>query len=356
MIVAESVELDILKHVKIDEHSREAKYRQIVKSIIHNISIGNLVIDQKIPSINNFSEELYVSRDTVEKAYNILKERDIISSIRGKGFYIARTKLISKISICFLVNKLSSYKMRIYNSFLSSIGANAHTELFIYHCDESLFLNLLDKHKSSYDYYVVMPHFKTEQLEHTSMTDAVSLALKKIPENKLILMDNSLELDSNAMITVYQDFEKDIYNGLKEGIQKLAKYNKVTLVYPEKSVYPYPRRILHGVRKFCYENSFEFEVIDEVFCDMILNRGDLFIIIEENDLVNFIKQTREHEYVLGTDIGVISYNDTPLKELFGISVVSTNFMIMGAKAATMILNKEKGKFNVPFNFIDRDSV
>lgn len=38
-----------------------------------------------------FSEEFYLSRDTVEKAYNILKERNVISSIRGKGYYITRT-------------------------------------------------------------------------------------------------------------------------------------------------------------------------------------------------------------------------------------------------------------------------
>jgi len=111
----------MIKYIKIDENSRVPKYQQIVDSIIHNISVGNLSMDQKIPSINMFSEEFYLSRDTVEKAYNILKERKIITAIRGKGYYITRTKLISKVNILFLINKLSSYKMRIYNSFLDSL-------------------------------------------------------------------------------------------------------------------------------------------------------------------------------------------------------------------------------------------
>jgi DNA-binding transcriptional regulator YhcF (GntR family) len=348
--------MEIANFVRIDEDSRESKYQQIVKSIIHNISIGNLVMDEKIPSINNFSEELYVSRDTVEKAYNILKERSVISSIRGKGFYVARTKLISKINILFLINKLSSYKMRIYNSFVDSVGTNAHTDLHIYHCDESLFLNLLDKHKASYDYYIIMPHFKTDDLKHASITETVSQAMKKIPENKLILMDNALETDENQIITIYQDFENDVYSALKLGLQKLSKYNKIIVVYPEESIYPYPRRILRGIGKFCAEYKFDFETIDQIYDDMIVKKGDLFIIIEESDLVSFIKQARENEYVLGQDVGVISYNDTPLKDLFGISVVSTDFDIMGKTAAKMIINKEKGKFKVPFNFIDRDSV
>ena len=137
---------------------------------------------------------------------------------------------------------------------------------------------------------------------------------------------------------------------------KIRKYKKLVLVYPDKAVYPYPRRILHGFRKFCVENVIDFEIIDKVYDDIILKNGDLFITIEEADLVSLVKQIREDEFVLGKDIGVISYNETPLKELLGITVISTDFKIMGEKTAYMILNKEKGKFKVPFNFIDRDSL
>jgi len=48
------------------------------------------------------SEEFYLSRDTVEKAYKILKERKIITSVIGAGHYISRTNLNSKINILFL--------------------------------------------------------------------------------------------------------------------------------------------------------------------------------------------------------------------------------------------------------------
>ncbi|WP_445736518.1 GntR family transcriptional regulator [Mariniflexile sp.] len=348
--------MDNLKFIKIDDNSRVPKYQQIVDSIIHNISVGNLTIDQKIPSINMFSEEFYLSRDTVEKAYNILKERNIILSIRGKGFYISRTKLISKVNILFLINKLSSYKMKTYNSFIDSIGGNSHTDLHIYHCDESLFLNLLDKYKALYDYFVIMPHFKTDDLKHVSFTDPVIKAIKKIPTEKLIILDNIKPAIEGNIVEIYQDFENDIYFALKEGLPKISKYMKLVLVYPEKAVYPYPRRILHGFRKFCIENALDFEIIDKVYDDMVLKKGDLFITIEEADLVNLVKQIREDEFVLGKDIGVISYNDTPLKELLGITVVSTDFKVMGERTAYMIMNKEKGKFKVPFNFIDRNSI
>jgi DNA-binding transcriptional regulator YhcF (GntR family) len=348
--------MQILKLIKINESSRIPKYRQIVDSIIHNISEGKLKMDQKIPSINSFSEEFYLSRDTVEKAYNILKERKIITAIRGKGFYINETKLVSKINILFLMNKLSTYKMHVHNSFVNSLGMNSRTDLQIYHCDESLFLDLLDKNKSAYDYYVIMPHFKTTDLKHQSYTDDVIKAIKEIPIEKLVILDNiKLETEGN-LIAIYQDFENDIYDALNQGISQIKKYKKIMLIYPEKLIYPYPRCILHGFKNFCSEYDLDFEILDEIFDDMILKKGDLFITIEESDLVSLVKQVRENEYKLGSDIGIISYNDTPLKELLGITVISTDFKVMGETAANMILNKQKGKVKVPFNFIDRESL
>ncbi|SIQ21412.1 transcriptional regulator, GntR family [Maribacter ulvicola] len=348
--------MDMYKHFKIDNNSRIPKYRQIVDSIISNVANGNLKIDDKIPSINSFSEEFILSRDTVEKAYQILKERKIITSIRGKGYYITRTKLISKVNILFLINKLSAYKMRIYNSFINTIGGNSHTDLHIYHCDNSLFLNALEKNSNTYDYYIIMPHFKTENLKHVSYTKEAINAINAIPKDKLILMDNNnLDIEGN-IVEIYQDFENDIYNALKEGLPKISRYGKLILVYPEKAVYPYPKRILNGFRKFCGEHQLDFEILDEIFDDIILKKGDLFITIEENDLVSLVNQIRDKEFILGVEIGVISYNDTPLKELLGITVISTDFKAMGETASRMIMNKEKGKIKNPFNFIDRNSL
>lgn len=348
--------MKILKCITIDENSRIPKYKQIIDSIIHNITIGNFKIDQKLPSISMFSEEFYLSRDTVEKAYNILKDREIIIATKGKGFYIAKTKLSSKINIFFLVNKFSSYKLLIYNAFIDAIGINANTDFYNYHCDETSFLYLMEKHKTAYDYYIIMTHFKTEDLRHISYTDEVIKTIKKIPDEKLIILDNiKLNLEGK-IVEIYQDFENDIYNALLEGYKKISNYQKLILIYKDKSEYPVPKRIMHGFRKFCIEKSIDFEIISEAYDDIILKKGDLFITIEESDLVSLVNQIRDQEFILGKDIGIISYNETPLKDLLGITVMSTDFKKMGETAAHMILNEEKGKYKVPFNFIERNSL
>jgi len=168
-------------------------------------------------------------------------------------------------------------------------------------------------------------------------------------------MDNKLELGKGA-IQIYQDFENDIYSALVKGIDKILKYKKLLFVYPENLVYPYPRRTLHGFRKFCVEHTIDFEVLDEIYEDTVLKKGDLFITIQESDLVNLVNQIRDRKLVLGKDIGIISYNETPLKELLDITVISTNFTKMGETAAHMILDKTKGEVKNPFDFIDRGSM
>ena len=348
--------MEIYKYIKIDDYTRIPKYQQIVNSIIHNISIENFKIDLKIPSINTLSEDLYLSRDTVEKAYNILKDLNIIIAVSGEGYYIAKNKLRNKINILFLVNKLSWYKMEVYQSFRDTLGTNAFVDLKIYHCEESLFLNLLNKHNEAYNYYIIMPHFKTKALKHTSTTDAISKAINKIPKEKLVILDNKeVSIEGNA-ITVYEDYEKDIYNALKKGLKKISKYKKIILIYPNKSPYPYPKRIKKGFTKFCSENNLDFEILGEIYNDMVLLKGDLFITIDEDDLINLMNQVNEKEFILGENIGIISYNDTPLKALLGITVISTDFRKMGEVTSRMIINEEKGMYKVPFSFIDRESL
>ena len=348
--------MEILRNLRIDSESRIPKYRQIVDTISSDIEKGVLRVGQRIPSINEISEQYYLSRDTVEKAYNYLKEKQIIVSAKGKGYYVARTILPSRINVLFLINKLSSYKLQIYNSFVDSLGSNAKVDLSIYYCDPKLFLSALHDNPGPYDYYVVMPHFKNEYLMHQSTSPEVLQALAKIPEDKLILLDNYIpDLKANVA-SVYQDFKMDIYEALSEGTDILNRYQKLILVYPKKTVYPYPLEILQGFQKFCTDFGFSFEVLEEIYNDMELRAKDAYVIIEESDLVNLVKQTRDKNFKVGNDIGIISYNDTPLKDLLGITVISTDFKLMGETAAYMILKKKKEIVKNVFRFINRNSI
>lgn len=349
-------ENEIVPEIEVDHDSRIPKYHQIVNSIIRDIEIGKLSIGDRLPSINEFSEEYYLSRDTVEKAYNLLKEKLIISSVKGKGYYVTRNILPSRINVLFLLNKPSSYKLCIFNSFVNSLGQNARVDLVVYNCDAKMFLDAINESTGRYDYYVVMPHFRDAVNAHQNTTMSVTATLRKIPEDRLIILDNYL-LDLNRNVaSVHQDFKMDLYEALHEGHDILRRYDKLILVYPTKAIYPYPIEILQGFQKFCVDFNFKFEVLGEIYPDMDLRPNDAYIIIEESDLVGLMKQVRDQHLTLGKDVGVISYNDTPLKELLGITVVSTDFRTMGETASYMILKKKKEVVKNVFRFINRHSI
>ncbi|MCC5936092.1 MAG: GntR family transcriptional regulator [Lunatimonas sp.] len=342
--------------IRLDENSRIPKYLQIAHSIIEDIESQHLTVGDKIPSINEISEEYYLSRDTVEKAYNQLKEKKIIVSVKGKGYYVARNISHNKETVLFLMNKLSNYKLRIYNSFIDSMGTSVQVDLQIYHCDPKNLLHILEENMGAYDHFVVMPHFKNDDKSHYNIDCSVMETLKRIPSEKLLIMDNYLADFEGQVASIYQDFKHDIYKALCEGIFQLQNYEKLLLVYPQQTLYPYPKEIMQGFKKFCKDFEFDHEILETVYTDMELRSGDVFIVIEENDLVNLVKQVREQNLALGEDIGIISYNDTPLKELLGITVISTDFKLMGETAAYMIRKQKKESVKNVFNFINRGSV
>ena len=83
------------------------------------------------------------------------------------------------------------------------------------------------------------------------------------------------------------------------------------------------------------------------------------MIIEENDLVNLIKKARQIKGLnIGKNLGILSYNETPLKEVLqkGITVITTDFSAMGKLTADMILSKEGKKIKNEFKVIVRESL
>ncbi|WP_255518009.1 GntR family transcriptional regulator [Fulvivirga sp. M361] len=342
----------LMDELEINADSKTPKYKQIINFIINQIEKGKLKMDDRIPSINETSEEFYLSRDTVEKAYSFLKERNIITSVKGKGYFVSNAELVSKVNVCLIFNKLSAHKKIIFNSIFKTLGTHASVDLFVHHSDLELFKNLLKKKIGEYNYYVIMPHF--ERFDDESLK-----LLKGIPEDQLIILDKLPEELQGNFGAIYQDFKNDITKTLEQALEELKKYKKLVLVFPIDEMYPYPREIEQGFRKFCATNRFAFDIIDEFGPGRdISEKGEAFVVIEESDLVNIVKKARTLNWQIGKDVGIISYNDTPLKEVLaeGITVISTDFKKMGTRAAEMILKKNFIQTENPFTLIKRKSL
>jgi len=332
----------------IDEGSKIPKYQQVVDTIVSDIELGIVKVGDKILSINETSEEYYLSRDTVEKAYKILRKRGIITAVRGKGFYVASTGKNEERRVLLIFNKLSDHKKTIYNSFVKNVGEGFNVDLQVHNGDHRILEKIIIENLGRYDYYILMPHLRHE-------TDSVKNAINKIPKERLILLDKDLDGVDGEYGCVFEDFELDIHQALYTGIEKIKKYNKLLLVFPEENYYCFG--IVQGFRNFCEEEGFNYEIIDRNQFSEV-KEGELYIVIEEIDLVELIKKANAQHLKLGKDIGAITYNDTPFKEILagGVTVLSTDFTKMGETLADMIKNRKRSKIKNPFTLIIRNSI
>lgn len=338
----------LFNHIHIDEYSATPKYLQLTNSIKNAIVAGKVKKDDLLPSINELSYGLEISRDTAEKGYKHLKSLGIVKSVPGKGYYISNTDFRQKLRIFLLFNKLSAHKKIVYDSFVSALGEQAAVDFYIYNNDFSLFKKLLDNKVKDYSHYVIIPHFMEGGEESYRLINA-------IPKEKLVLMDKLLPGVEGEYAAVYENFEKDIYNALEQAKSQLSKYHTLKIIFPDKSYFP--NEIIKGFNRFCQQYAFLHKIVRDIASEPILE-GEAFINLMEADLVTLVERLITMNLKIGEQVGVISYNETPLKRIIlnGITTISTDFYKMGLIAAELILTNSKAHVEVPFYLTLRPSL
>ncbi|WP_153798540.1 GntR family transcriptional regulator [Foetidibacter luteolus] len=334
--------------IEIDEHSITPKYLQIINSIIKGIEDGRVHKDYFLPSINDLSYELEISRDTGIRAYRDLKNMGIINSVPGKGYFIANTDIKKRIKVFLLFNKLSAHKKILYDAFAAALGENAAIDFYIYNNDFSLFKELLNNKRDDYSYYVIIPHFSD------GGENAYEI-INNLPKEKLLLLDKLLPEVNGEYAAVYENFEKDIYAALEQALEPLKKYHTLKIIFPEYTYHP--NEIVKGFQRFCNQYAFNCEVLNSIDTNDI-KEGCVFISLMENDLVTLIETILNTSLTVGKEVGVISYNETPIKRIIlnGITTISTDFQLMGERAAQLILDRSTAHVEIPFYLTLRASL
>ena len=334
--------------ITFDPSNNKPKYQQLIDSIVDAIDSGKFDRGKQLPSINVVASEFGMARMTVTKAYDELRERGLITSHHGKGFYVASTDTRSALNVFILMDALTPYKEILLENILENLGQGVSHTLFFHYHDIQLFENLINDNVGKYNHYIILPHFNK----------SVSGILSKIPKDKLLILDIDVKEFGPDAAILFQDFESNIYQGLTECLTKLKKYDSLNLVLSSKSFQYTPNGIINGFTRFCTDHSISHDIIPDLEEDVDIVEKQAYIVFREFDLIKMINWCTKRNWKFGTDIGVISYDDTPLKEIIseGISVISNDFALMGKRAAQMILEKSKGRYPNDYYFIDRNSL
>lgn len=329
--------------IRIDNNSSKPKYRQIMDSILSAIEKKTIRKGDKVPSINEICADYNLSRDTVMMAFNELKAKGIILSQPGKGYYISSTDIQFEEKVFILLDELNTFKEDLHNSLVNSLKGKASVEVYFHHFNIKVFKNLITESVGNYTSYVIMP----------ATFDNVSQLITKLPVEKVFILDR-LKKDLRNYTVVYQDFEQDFYEALVEGKDLIKKYRKLIFVNPGGKE---PAERVAGFERFCNEYKFDHEVIKSLN-GVNPSMYEAYFIIADRDLVDIVKLAKKYKYKLGKRFGVVSFNDTTLKEVVagGITTISTDFTEMGKTMAQLVLTKRGGQVRNPSKLILRHSL
>ena len=337
-----------MKEIIFNTTSSKPKFQQLIDFIVNAIENGLLVRGQRLPSINEVSESSGIARMTVTKAYDELRELGLITAHHGKGFYVNSTDTRSRLNVFVLFDALTPYKEILYDNLLKEIGEGVNINIFFHHHNIKVFENLIMNNIGAYNFYVIMPHF---------IQDVTSI-LNEIPKEKLLILDINVPNLGSDYAILHQDFEQNIYQGLIQAELLIRKYKTLTLILSSKSFQYTPDGIIKGFQRFCKEKKITSEIISNLVENQHLQKDHAYLLFREDDLVRTINWSNKKGWKIGKNIGLISYDDTPIKEILadGISVISNDFAAMGKRAAEMILSREKGRFVNESRFIERKSL
>ena len=325
---------------KFDESSSQTKLQQLIHAVSEAINLGILKEGDFLPSVNQMNKDSGISRDTIFKAYSILKQRSIISSTPTKGYFVASESY----RVFVLLDDFSAFKEQLYKSLRQNLPDSYSVDLLFHHYNPEIFEQLILNSLGRYSMYIVM------NIDNKNLEDVV----RKIDPKKLLILDMGND-KKNEVSSLTQDFNQAVFNCLNSGLKLIQKYQEFILVFPKNT--PHPVETIDAFNRFC-----ETYQINHMVLDQIENRevqpGQAYLVIKDSDLVKIIKDCKKNGYKIGSAVGIISYNDTPMKEIVGsgITVISTDFVRMGKDCANFIVSKEKVDEIIPTNLIIRGSL
>ena len=322
---------------------KTSKYKLVVNHVVNRIVEHQYKKGDKIPSINEFRKEYGLSRDTVFAGLSELKSKGIIDSEPGIGYYIVSTKIQFAHNIFLLFNEFNEFKEDLYNSFIGAIGKKATVDLYFHNYNRKVFDTLIAEANHKYTTYIIMP----------GKFAGIEPLLQSISGRVFLLDHFHLELKGKYS-SVFQNFEKDTYNALLQGIRHLKKYKRIIMIQKDEKE---PQERYDGLCAFCLKYPFEHKYV-ETLKGRKIRQGDVFMVANDRDLVDLIKLSYIQQLTPGKDFGIISYNDTPLKEILsgGITTLSTDFKLMGKTMAALVNKKSIEVIENPYVLSIRKSL
>ncbi len=342
--ITKSSNFDKLNFIKTEQLAMVPKFLQLVEIIKSDIDCGIFKIGEQIPSIHETSIEFDMAKQTVERAYKILKNTGHLCSVKGKGFFVANKCKLDLKKVVIFVRNYANENFEYYKALKKHLPKRYVIDIKPYGDEENgLEWNLIT-YLNNYDFFVIFNDF-------IPLTKNEIQILKEIPEQKLIIVGNTHHIEKGSKINCDP---KNCIKKLLKKVESSNKWNNYLLILSKKVDY---KEISSSLRAFCasrgkYHASYDFVP------SAALKKNTVVFVTEDDHLVQLIRECNKANLIIGLDVGVVCYHDSALKEIIsgGISSFTPNYEQMGMETSEVIVQNKIRQSRCDYMIINRNSL
>jgi len=324
--------------------SKLSKSDLVIDSLIVSIRNGEIPAGGALPSVQEATQIFGVARKTVVRSYEKLKKQGFVESRPRKGYYVINKQPNTKNRVLLIVHSFDAHFEFLYNEFRKQAAGNCDIEIYFHHYNIKMLELIVTRNIDGYDLFII------SSFDHARIPNIIS----RIPANKVLIISRTDRLE-NRYNSIFQDFNEGTYQSLSSAIDDIEKYARLVLSFPLKS--GHSQLLKEGFERFCNEFSIPFDVVDTLE-NIEIHKNYLYLVIDDQDLIRLLRICKLRQWKPGCEVGVISYNESPLKEVIrdGITVISCNFEMMAAEMAEFIRNRNSLQKIIPIKLIKRNSL
>ena len=314
-----------------------SKHEQLVNGVINAIDDKLISQGTKLPSVNEMMKEFGYANKTIVKAYQELKDRGLVDSKNRLGYFVATEATYQTMKVALLLYAFHPFQENFYNAFKAELGENTHVDVFFHHSNIEVFETILGNIRGRYGMYVIapIPHPKTKGI------------LNSVSREKLLLVDRYENL-GGQFSHITQEFEIATYMALKKLAARLEAFQSITLFYKPDS--DYPVEVLRAFQQFIKDYDIKGRVLEKYEAGS-LQKNQVYFTIGDSDLWRILKDCKQQQLQPGEDIGIISNNDGPAKEIIfdGITTFLPTLRKWGSEPQNLSCTKNLFlKLSLPF--------
>lgn len=323
---------------KIDTNLPKTKVLQLVEQFRNAILTEELHKGERLPSVNELIKICSLSRDTVVKVYNELKAQSLIIASPQKGYFVTEDNK----RLLLVLDTFKAYKEELYASIIKYLPNDYEVELVFHHYNIELLETVLNQGLPRCSCCAVM------SFDHPG----VPILLNKVPREKLLIIDWNIKMEEASFIG--QNFGQALYNNLIKESARIEKYERLVYVYPPFTYHP--KESITHFKRYCKKKNLAFEIKEDV--DIKAQKGEMYLLVSDRTMAMLLNDINEKEFIIGEDVGILSYNETPLKKYVrnGISAISTDFKEMGKQIAAWTQDNHPINLTIPTEIILRESL